>query len=80
MPGKVNGQMHGKCKVNGKVDGKGEQMANTKVKDEDKTDDAGRGRCKSKRCIFDISLSLAVVGSHSLSTTFPSASNVAMMG
>ena len=45
-----------KCKgeVKGKVHGKGEQVANTKVKDEDKTDDAGRGRCISKMRIFDV--------------------------
>ena len=46
-----------KCKgeVKGKVHGKGEQVANTKVKDEDKSDDAGRGRCKPKMRIFVLS-------------------------
>ena len=43
-----------KCKgeVKGKVHGKGEQVANTKVKDEDKYDDVGRGRCILKMRIF----------------------------
>ena len=57
VPGKVNGQIHGKDEVKGKVHGKGEQRANSKVKGEDKIDDAGRGRDKMKMCIFE-SLSL----------------------
>ena len=35
-----------------KVNGKGEQVGNEKVKDEAKTDDAGRGGAKMKMRIF----------------------------
>ena len=53
MPGKVNGQIHGKFELNGKVHGKGKQKANSKVKEDDKMYDAGRGRSKMKMRIFE---------------------------
>ena len=52
VPGKVNGQIHGKDEVKGKVHGKGEQRANPKVKEDAKCDDAGRRRGKMKMRIF----------------------------
>ena len=57
-----------KCKgeVKGKVHGKGEQVANTKVKDEDKTDDAGRRGAFQKCAFFICSLSSCLVHFFSL--------------
>ena len=48
------GQIHGKSEVNGKVHGKGKPKANSKVKEEDKCDDAGRRRGKMKMRIFEV--------------------------